>query len=414
MRNRNRIAIIGAGAAGLTTAESLRRSGFGGKIMMVHAESTPPYDRPPLSKQVLAGTWPPEKVLLRSPATLEKLALDWSHRVQASHLDVEGHRVALSDGQHLEFDVAVIATGLTPRSLASSGHDLQGVFVLRTLDDALALRHALAAGKRLVVVGGGFLGLEVAATAHQLGLEVEVIEPLPVCLEGPLGRAIGERVMHLQTAHGVRLRNGIGVRRLIGDQEQGNGGAVTAVELQDGTSVPADVVLVAIGAQPATDWLAGSGLTLQNGIVCNTFCEAAPDIYAAGDGANWYHPHLQRHLRLEHRMNATEQGQAVARNILGERQPFAPMPFFWSDQFDVKIQMYGVASRGAELRIVEGALHEDRFVAAYYEEGERLVAVLGWNSPKHLLSYRQRLLAAYTPSQEANAALEHQKVSGVL
>src|SRR6266487_7176320 len=174
MRNRNRIAIIGAGAAGLTTAESLRRSGFGGKIMMVHAESTPPYDRPPLSKQVLAGTWPPEKVLLRSPATLEKLALDWSHGVQASRLDVAGHRVELSDGKLLEFDVAVIATGVAPRSLAR-GHDLQGVFVLRTLDDALALRHALAAGKRLVVVGGGFLGLEVAATAHQLGLEVEVI-----------------------------------------------------------------------------------------------------------------------------------------------------------------------------------------------------------------------------------------------
>lgn len=410
MRNLNRIVIIGAGAAGLTTSESLRRFGFGGMIKMVHAENTPPYDRPPLSKQVLAGTWPPEKVLLRAPAALEKLALDWSHGVQANRLDVEGHRVALSNGKLLEFDAAVIATGLVPRFLAG-GQDLQGVFVLRTLDDALALRHALAAGKRLVVVGGGFLGLEVAATARQLGLEVEVIEPLPICLEGPLGRTIGERVMHLQTTHGVHLRNGIGVRRLIGDQEQGDRGAVTAVELQDGTSVPADVVLVAIGAQPAMDWLAGSGLTLQNGIVCDAFCEAAPDIYAAGDVASWYHPYLERHVRLEHRMNATEQGQAVARNILGERQPFAPMPFFWSDQFDVKLQMYGIASRGAELRIVEGALHEDRFVAAYYEEGERLVAVLGWNSPKQLLSYRQRLLAAYTPSQEA---LEHQKVSSVL
>jgi 3-phenylpropionate/trans-cinnamate dioxygenase ferredoxin reductase component len=413
MRNLNRVVIIGAGAADLTTAESLRRLGFGGTIRMVHAEHTLPYDRPPLSKQVLAGTWPPEKVLLRSPAALEKLALDWHHGVQASRLDVAGHRVDLSDGKRLEFDVAVIATGVAPRSLAR-GQDLQGVFVLRTLDEALALQHALTAGRRLVVVGGGFLGLEVAATARQLGLEVEVIEPLPVCLEGPLGRTIGERVMHLQNAHRVRLRNGIGVRRLIGDQEQGNGGAVTAVELQDGTILPAESVLVAIGSQPAVDWLAGSGLTLQNGIVCNAFCEAAPDIYAAGDVSNWYHPHLERHVRLEHRMNATEQGQAVARNILGERQPFAPIPFFWSDQFDVKIQMYGIASRGAALQIVEGALHEDRFVAAYSEEGERLVAVLGWKSPKQLLSYRQQLLAAYTPSQEANAVLEPQKVSGVL
>src|SRR6266487_1529566 len=413
MSKLNRIVILGAGAAGLTTAESLRRLGFEGKILMVHAESTPPYDRPPLSKQVLAGTWAPEKVLLRSPAALEKLALDWHHGVQASRLDVAGHRVELSDGKLLEFDAAVIATGVAPRCLAS-GHDLQGVFVLRTLDEALALRHALASGKRLVVVGGGFLGLEAAATARQLGLEVEVIEPLPVCLQGPLGRTIGERVMHLQTTHGVRLRNGIGVHRLIGDQQQGNSGAVTGVELQDGTRVPADVVLVAIGAQPAIDWLAGSGVSLQNGIVCNAFCEAAPDIYAAGDVASWYHPYLGRHVRLEHRMNATEQGQAVARNILGSRQPFTPMPFFWSDQFDVKIQMYGSASRGAELRIVEGALDEDRFVAAYYEEGERLVAVLGWNSPRQLLSYRQQLLAAYTPSQEADAAPEPQKISGVL
>src|SRR6266536_5797435 len=271
MSKLNRIVIIGAGAAGLTTAESLRRLGFEGKILMVNAESTPPYDRPPLSKQVLAGTWAPEKVLLRSPAALEKLALDWHHGAQASRLDVAGHRVELSDGKLLEFDAAVIATGVAPRCL-SSGHHLQGVFVLRTLDEALALRGALTAGKRLVVVSGGFLGLEVAATAHQLGLEVEVIEPMPVCLEGPLGRAIGERVMHLQTAHGVRLRNGIGVRRLIGDQEQGNRGAVTAVELQDGTILPAESVLVAIGAHPAIDWLTGSGLTLQNGIVCNAFC----------------------------------------------------------------------------------------------------------------------------------------------
>src|SRR5581483_9376774 len=372
------------------------------------AEQALPYDRPPLSKQVLAGIWTPEKVCLRSPAALEKLALDWFDGVEATHLDVSGHRVDLSNGQCLEFDAAVIATGLMPRFL-SSGYQLQGVFVLRTLDDALALRQALGAGKHLVVVGGGFLGLEVAATAQQLGLEVDVIEPLPTCLEGPLGRAIGERIMHMQTTHGVRLHNGVGVRRLIGNQEQDNGGAVRAVELEDGSRLSADVVLVAIGAHPSVGWLQGSGLTLQNGIVCNAFCEAAPDIYAAGDVANWYHPHLKRHVRLEHRMNATEQGQAVARNILGERQPFAPVPFFWSDQFGVKVQMYGIASRGAELRIIEGALHEDRFVAAYYEDGERLVAVLGWNSPKQLLSYRQQLLVAYTPPQEANTVLEQQK-----
>ncbi|GHO50490.1 NAD(P)/FAD-dependent oxidoreductase [Ktedonospora formicarum] len=412
MRNLNRIAIIGTGAAGLTAAETLRRLGFEETIMMVNAEQTLPYDRPPLSKQVLAGTWAPEKVLFRSSSVLEKLALVWFHGVEANHLDIAGHRVDLSDDQRLDFDVAVIATGLTPRYL-SSGHHLQGVFVLRTLDQARALRQALVPGKRLVIVGGGFLGLEAAATAHQLGLDVEVIEPLPICLEGPLGRAIGERVMRLQTAHGVRLRNGIGVRRLVGDQEQGLGGAVKEVVLEDGSTVPADVVLVAIGAQPNVKWLEDSGLTLQNGIVCDAFCEAAPDIYAAGDVANWYHPQLKRQVRLEHRMNATEQGQAIARNILGERQPFAPMPFFWSDQFDVKIQMYGVASRGAELRIMEGALHEDRFVAAYYES-ERLVAVLGWNSPKQLLSYRQQLLAAYTPYEDDQPDLKPQNVSGVL
>lgn len=314
MKHLDTVVIIGAGAAGLSTAELLRRLGFQGKIAMVHAEHTFPYDRPPLSKQVLAGTWAPEKVRLRSPIALEKLALDWHHAVQASHLDVAGHRVELSDGQCLDFDVAVIATGLTPRFL-SSGHDLQGVFALRTLDDALALRKAFVAGQRLVVVGGGFLGLEVAATARQLGLEVEVVEPLPVCLEGPLGRAVGEQIMRVHTVHGVRLHNGIGVRRLIGSQQQGNVGKVIAVELQDNSQLPADVVLVAVGARPTVDWLEGSGLTLQNGIVCDAFCVAAPDIYVAGDVANWYHPHLKRYVRLEHRMNATEQGQAVAKII---------------------------------------------------------------------------------------------------
>ena len=220
-----------------------------------------------------------------------------------------------------------------------------------------------------------------------------MIEPLPICLEGPLGRTIGKQIMYVQTAHGVHLHNGLGVRRLVGSQQQGNGGEVRAVELEDNSRLSADIVLVAIGASPTVSWLEGSGLTLQNGIVCDAFCEAAPDVYAVGDVANWYHPHLNRHVRLEHRMNATEQGQAVAKIILGNRQPFTPMPFFWSDQFDVKIQMYGFASREAELRIVEGALHENHFVAAYYEEGERLVAVLGWNSPKQLLSYRQQFLA---------------------
>jgi NADPH-dependent 2,4-dienoyl-CoA reductase/sulfur reductase-like enzyme len=413
MRDLNRVVIIGAGAAGLTTAETLRRLGFGGTITMVNAEQSLPYDRPPLSKQVLAGTWSSEKVLLRKPAALEKLELDWRMGVQAIQLDSEAHTVELSDGSRLDFDVAVIATGVAPRHL-SRGHQLQGVFVLRTLEQTLELRQVLTAGKRLVVVGGGFLGLEVAATARDLGLEVDVVEPLPICLEGPLGRTIGERVMRLQTAHGVRLHNGIGVRHLIGSEQYGEAGAVSEVELDNGSRLAADVVLVAIGAQPTVGWLEGSGLTLQNGIVCNAFCEAAPDIYAAGDVANWYHPHLGRHVRLEHRMNATEQGQVVARNILGERQPFAPLPFFWSDQFDVKIQMYGVASRGTELRIMEGALDSDRFVAAYYEEGERLVAVLGWNSPRQLLVYRQRLLEAAIPSQEADVVSIQQKVSGAL
>jgi NADPH-dependent 2,4-dienoyl-CoA reductase/sulfur reductase-like enzyme len=199
---------------------------------------------------------------------------------------------------------------------------------------------------------------------------------------------------------------------LLSDQEQDQeqAGAVTAVELQDGSLLPADVVLVAIGASPTVDWLAGSGLLLQNGIVCDTFCAAAPGIYAAGDVASWFHPHFKRQVRLEHRMNATEQGQAIARNILGEPQPFAPVPFFWSDQFEVKIQMYGLASRAAEMRVVDGALYEDRFVAAYYEAGERLVAVLGWNSPRQLLAYRQQLLA----SLEKPADLASHKESGVL
>lgn len=380
-----RVVIVGASAAGLTTAEALRRRGYDGALTLVGDETYLPYDRPPLSKQVLAGSWEPEKVLLRDEKTLADLDVRLSLGRAATALDIKARRVRLDGGGAIDYDALVIATGVAPRRLP--GSDLAGIHVLRTLDDALALRAGLLAAPKVVVVGAGFLGAEVAAVARQMNLDVTMVDPQPVPMQRQFGAGIGALIATLHRDHGAVVRCGIGVSRFVAEQ-----GRVVAVELADSTVLKADLVLVAVGATPAIGWLADSGLPLGNGIECDAYCRAAADIYAAGDVASWHNPHFDTRMRLEHRMNATEQGMAVAGNLLGDDQPFGPVPFFWTDQYDTKIQAYGLFPPDADYRIVSGDPSERRFLAAFGHH-DIVTGVLGWNSaPRELRALRQSVV----------------------
>ncbi|TWD80106.1 NAD/ferredoxin-dependent reductase-like protein [Kribbella amoyensis] len=378
------VVVVGASAAGLSTAEALRAKGYDGKLTLVGEERRLPYDRPPLSKQVLAGVWEPEKVALRDEPAIGKLDADLRLGRRALGLDVSRRELRL-DGDRLAYDGLVIATGVSPRRLP--GDELAGVYTVRTLDDALALRTALLGGTRVVVIGAGFLGSEVAATARGLNLDVTLVGPQPAPLYRQFGAGIAALVGELHRDHGVRLRMTTGVTRFVADESR-----VVGVELTDGTVLDADVVVVAIGASPATGWLADSGLTVRDGVECDAQCRAAPGIYAAGDVASWYHPLFDQRMRVEHRLNATEQGMAVAANLLGADRPFAPIPYFWSDQYDVRLQAYGIFPQGAPMTLVHGEIAAGRFVVAAVEDGV-VVGVLGWNCPPRDLRELRRLVA---------------------
>lgn len=382
------IVVVGGGAAGVAAVETLRRDGYTGSLTLLCGESALPYDRPPLSKQVLTGAWELERTRLRDEQQYRDLGVELRH-IGATGLDVEGRRVRLADGSELPYDGAIVATGVQPRRLPA-GHDLAGVHVLRGHVDAEGLRGALTPGTRLVVVGAGLIGLEVAASARGLGLDVTVVEPAAQPMLRQVGPRIGEIIADLHRAQGVDLRLGVGVAELRGD-----GGTVDAVVLSDGGVVGADCVLVSIGAEPTVDWLRDSGLTLGNGVECDEFCRAAPGVYAAGDVASWVNPRYGRRTRLEHRTNASEQGGAAAQNLLRdlageERKPFAPLPYFWTDQYNVKIQAHGVLPEDADIEIEQGPA-EGRWVAVY-RTGGRLTGVLGWNAPTLVLPYRRQML----------------------
>lgn len=381
------VLVVGASASGLTTAEALRRKGYEGRITVLGDEPHAPYDRPPLSKQVLSGAWEPDRAALRTQDMLDGLDAEFVLGDPAVALDTANRTVRTGSGRELRADAVVIATGVRPRTLPGQA-GLSGVHVLRTLDDSLALRKELLGASRLVVVGEGVLGSEIAATARTLGLDVTLTGPLaaPMALQvGPLvSGALGE----LHTERGVRLRLGTGVEGFTSEA-----GRVTGVRLSTGEELPADVVVVAIGAVPATEWLADSGLELDNGVVCDSRCRAEEGIYAVGDVARWHHEHLGRLIRLENRTNVTEQAAAVAAGILGDEQPYTPVPYFWTDQFDAKLQVHGFLPSDAEVDVVEGELAARRFVVRYRSEG-LVTGVLGWNMPKQTRLRRQEIVDA--------------------
>ncbi|WP_312878157.1 NAD(P)/FAD-dependent oxidoreductase [Lentzea indica] len=375
--------MVGASAAGLATAEALRRKGYTDPLTILGAEPHLPYDRPPLSKQVLSGSWEPAKAQLRSAEALAALDASLVLGDPAVHLDVAERAVHTASGRVLKAENIVLATGLRPRTLP-------GQPTLRTLDDALALRGDLLKCSRAVVVGDGVLGAEIAATARQMGVQVTLAGPQQAPMALQLGPVVAGLLGDLHTSHGVELRLGAAV---TGVEESG-------VRLETGEVLPADLVVVAFGSAPATEWLRDSGLRLDNGIVCDSRCRAAEGIYAAGDVARWHHETLGTSVRLENRTNATEQAIAVAGNILGADEPYTPVPYFWTDQFDAKIHVHGFI--GPDVSIVEGSTAERRFVARYHRDGE-LVGVLGWNMPKQARLHRQEITRSCRATVAASA-----------
>ncbi len=396
--DRSTVVVVGASLAGLRAVEEARALGFGGRLVVVGAEAHLPYDRPPLSKQVLAGEWDADRTALRT-LPYEDLAVEWHLGRRAAALNVADRVVLLADGERLGYDACVLATGAVPRTLPETP-PLPGIHVLRTLDDCLNLRAELDHAPRVVVVGAGFIGAEVAATCRGRGLDVSVLEALPSPMVRGLGPTLGDALGRLHVDHGVDLRLGVGVAGFEGHAR------VEGVVLGDGTVVAADVVVVGIGVRPATDWLEESGLTIEDGVVCDATCLAAPGVVAAGDVARWPNPLFGgESMRLEHWTNAAEQGAFVARRLLagnGDAPAFEPVPYVWSDQYDVKIQVVGLVHGDDRIEIVEGSTAENRFVAAVGRDG-RLVGAVAFNRPRSLMQLR-RLVAAGTAFDDAVAA----------
>ena len=397
------VVVVGASLAGLRAAEELRHERHTGSIVIVGDELHVPYDRPPLSKQVLSGKWDVERIHHHTPDKLDALGLEFRLGRRAVSLDTDARVVTCADGSELAYDGLIVATGTTARTLPGT-EGMARVRVLRTLDDCLGIRADLAAAgpeARLVVIGAGFIGSEVAGTCHGLGVAVTVVEALPTPLGRVLGDQMGAACARLHRDHGVTLVTGVGVDRLSSDP---GGSDPVVVHLADGTDLAADLVVVGIGVVPAVGWLDGSGLSLDNGVVCDEGLFAGDAVVAAGDVARWSHPSLGEQLRVEHWTNAAEGGAMAARNLVAgtaAAEPYAPVPFFWSDQYETKIQVIGLPGPDDEVVVAGGSEVEGKFIALY-RRGDRLRAVLAFSQPRQLMAYRP-LLAAGASFDEALA-----------
>lgn len=385
------VVVVGGGLAATRTVEELRSSSSDVQITMVSAESELPYDRPPLSKSVLRG----EKPLNRLREQWDDLDVTLLLGRRAVRLDPGAKQLHLDDGTSLTYDSLVLATGAAPRTLAGLAGD--GVHVLRTAQDAAALGGAMRAAGSLVVLGGGFIGCEVAASARMLDLRVDLVEVLSAPLAGVLGPQLGAEVAVLHEGNGVRLHTGTRVEQVRGT------GADRELVLSSGSVLPAPVVLVGLGVAPDTAWLAGTGLEVDHGVLCNaTGRTSVPGVWAAGDVACWYHPSYRRRLRLEHWSSAAEQAATVARDVaLGAAEPLAEVPYFWSDQYATKFQVLGRPHADDDLIILKVGPKADRLLALYSRQG-RLTAVLGASAPRWVMALRDAVRDA-APVEQAVA-----------
>lgn len=387
-----RVVVVGASLAGIRAAQALREVGFGGALDLVSAEPHfPPYDRPPLSKQVLQSQWTLEKARLRLP---ENLAATVHRGRRAVALDLTERTVRLTDASVLCYDGLVIATGARARQLPAFA-ELAGVHVLRTVEHCLALREELERARRVVIVGAGFIGAEVAASCRALGLEVVLVDVFAEPMQRVLGAEMGSVLRELHGRHGVEFALGASIAEV--SQRRGR---FAGLRFADGTRVDGDAVIVAVGAEPETEWLVSSGLTVDDGVRCDEACFAlgAEAVVAAGDVARWRHPVLGEDVRIEHWTNAVAQAQCAARNLSArlaghdEVEAYAALPYYWSDQYDWKLQFVG--RPGPDVTVTEGSVEDGRFMAEY-RSGDQLRGALCVNLPARIPVARRRVLDAY-------------------
>ncbi|MBX7448164.1 FAD-dependent oxidoreductase [Mycolicibacterium sp. 3033] len=387
------IAVIGASLAGLSAVRALRAQGFSGRVTAIGDESRRPYDRPPLSKGFLAGVITEEDLRLEDS---DDLAVDWLLGSAAVALDTITNTAELADGRHVHADGFVIATGSRARRWPGC-ETMAGIHVIRTIDDAVALRSELRPGGRMVVIGAGFVGAEVASTARGLGMDVTIVEAAPTPLQVQLGTRLGAVVAQAHGTHGTTLICGVGVAGVTGRSPLGDTDRVTGVDLVDGRHLPADVVVVGIGGIPNTEWLQGSGLDLDNGVVCGPRGQTnIPNVVAVGDCAAWYDESTGAPRRVEHWTGALERPAIAVATLLsgGLDCGAAPSaPYFWSDQYGSRIQFAGAALPDDEITIEAGDCESGSFLATYRRDG-RLVAVLGVDQTKLFTRWRRQLAAA--------------------
>ena len=374
------IVIVGGGLAATRTAEQLRRAEYAGPITIVSDEDHLPYDRPPLSKEVLRAET--DDVVLKPAEFYDENDITVRLGAGATRLDTAAQTVTLSDGEVIGYDELVIATGLVPKRI-SSLPDLEGIRVLRTFDESMAMREHAGSASRAVVIGAGFIGCEVAASLRKLGVEVTLVEPQPTPLASVLGEQIGALVARLHRAEGVDVRCGIGVSSVTGTEH------VEKVVLSDGAELDADLVVVGIGSRPSTDWLEGSGIAVDNGVVCDAAGRAsAPKVWAIGDVASWRHDSGHQ-VRVEHWSNVAEQARVLVPTMLGvDVAATVTVPYFWSDQYDVKIQCLGEPEADDVVHVVED---DGRKFLAYYERDGVVVGVVGGGMPGKVMKARNKI-----------------------
>jgi phthalate 3,4-dioxygenase ferredoxin reductase component len=380
------VVVVGSSIGGVRTAQALRSEGFDGRVVLVGEEPELPYDKPPLSKQFLTGQWGLERVRLLTEEKAAEAGIELRLGSRATRLDVAERTILLADGSSLGYDSAVIATGASARP--SPWRPESGVHVVRTLADSRALHGQLDGAGPVVVVGGSFIGAEVAASARELGHEVTVVDPLPTPIGRVVGPEIGRLFSELHHRHGVETRFGVGVEAV-----EGRAGDLR-VRLTDGSRLPAATVVVGIGAVPNDEWLADSGLPIDNGVLCDQYSRAldAPDVFAVGDVARWFHPGHREYVRVEHWTNAVEQGVCAAHNIAhpDDLHAYSPVEYVWSDQYDWKAQIVGRPTHGTRFEMVGDLVGEKpRAAVLYTDETGRLCGAVTVNWPKALVQVRR-------------------------